>query len=74
MRTYTVHRVGKQKRDAMGDQRYRMEISTLPGQSFGPFRFRDISVELQVTALIEPVEARNLILDAFFAGKAEVEA
>lgn len=57
--TVTVTRSGK---------RFRLSFSRLPGADFGPYDFAETVPQLQVAALLEPLEARNLVLDAAAAG------
>lgn len=55
MRTVTVTRRGK---------RFAVSFSALPGQSFGPWEFAETVRDLRVSALLTPMEARDLVMDA----------
>ena len=66
MATVTVRRVGKKRVNA----RYTSEFSALPGQTFGPFDFAEMGRDLRVSALLSPIQARNLVLDAHEKGEA----
>lgn len=49
---------------------YQLEFSRLPGETFGPYRFRDAREQLNVAALLDRPDARDLLLDAWQAGAA----
>lgn len=53
--TVTVTRCGTQ---------YTLQFSQLPGKTFGPWGFAEIIRELTVSALLSPLAARNLVIDA----------
>jgi hypothetical protein len=61
MSTVTVYKKGK---------RFRVEFSRLPGQSFGPWSFAETIRDLTVSALLEPLQARDLVMDAAVKGSA----
>jgi len=66
----TVKRRGtKAAHDAM-EARYTLTTDALPGRTFGPFGFREMSNELMVFADMDRPTARDLILDAWSAGEA----
>lgn len=54
-------------------KKYWSEFSKLPGQEFGPYDFAEIVSDLRVSALLEPLEARDLVLDANANGSATTE-
>lgn len=60
----TVTRKGARGRDAIGELRYLVTFDQLPGETFGPWDFREMCRDLTVSALLTPVEARALVLDA----------
>lgn len=64
--TVTVTRVGK----TPGRYRYRLAFSKLPGREFGPYGFGEATRDLTISALLEPIDARNLVLDAAASGVA----
>jgi hypothetical protein len=41
-----------------------LQFSQLPGKTFGPWGFAEIIRELTVSALLSPLAARNLVIDA----------
>jgi hypothetical protein len=51
-------------------KRWSLEFSKLPGQKFGPYDFADVMGQLYVGALLERLEARNLVFDAQAKGSA----
>lgn len=55
MRTVTVTAKGS---------RYAVSFSALPGRSFGPWEFAETVRDLRVSALLTPMEARDLVMDA----------
>lgn len=61
MDTVTVRKKGK---------RFTSEFSRLPGQIFGPYGFPELCRDLTVSALLTPMEARNLVMDAAVKGSA----
>jgi hypothetical protein len=61
MNTVTVYKTG---------QRFRLEFSQLPGKSFGPWGFAETVRDLTISALLEPLKARDLVMDAFSKGSA----
>lgn len=67
--TVTVTRQGAQRVNA----KYTATFSQLPGQSFGPWSMTEMIKDLRVSALLEPIEARNLVLDAHAKGSATTE-
>lgn len=50
--------------------RYEVKFSALPGRVFGPGSFVETVRDLRVSALLTPVDARNLVLDAHAHGSA----
>ncbi|MEX5635771.1 hypothetical protein [Parafrankia sp. FMc2] len=69
----TVTRKGAKKKVGAFDARYTVEFSALPGKKFGPWDYRETQRDLTVSALLEPTEARALVLDAFVEGSATRE-
>lgn len=67
--TVTAARVGRRK-DAITAQRYTLTFSKLRSLTFGPYSFRDARAQLETGALLPPVQARNLLLDACADGEA----
>lgn len=61
----TVTRKGKKRPAGALDARYTVTFDALPGKTYGPWSYRETRDDLTVSALLEPVEARALILDAF---------
>ena len=55
-----------------GFLRYKLEFSALPGQRFGPWEFDETVRDLTVSALLAPLDARNLVLAALDFGSATV--
>jgi hypothetical protein len=51
--TVTVARKGKG---------YLVSFSALPGRTFGPWAFDEVVRDLQVSALLTPFQARNIVL------------
>ena len=52
---------------------YRLAFSKLPGSEFGPYRFAEAITDLRVSALLSPIDARNLVMDATTEGTATRE-
>ncbi|MFD3923074.1 hypothetical protein [Streptomyces sp. NPDC058595] len=50
--------------------RYVSEFSALPGQTFGPWAFAEMIRDLTISALLEPLAARDLVIDAALGGEA----
>lgn len=65
--TVTVTRSGKQPRT---NAKYRLSFTQLPGRTFGPWDFTETVRDLTVSALLDPMTARNLVLDAHANGTA----
>lgn len=61
MSTVTVTARGK---------RFTLAFSQLPGRTFGPWGFAETVRDLRVSALLAPVDARNLVMDAAVSGSA----
>jgi len=61
--TVTVTKKGK---------RFVSEFSQLPGRKFGPYDFAEMIRDLRVAALLTPLEARDLVMEASVNGKASV--
>ena len=53
--------------------RFTMTISTLPGQTFGPYSFAELKGQLTVAGLLDPATIRDTIQVAWCAGTARVE-
>jgi hypothetical protein len=51
-----------------GLPRFRLSFSQLPGKTFGPYNFTETARDLTVSALLSPMDARNLVLDAHTHG------
>jgi hypothetical protein len=66
----TVTRKSKPGRDAVTQTRYEVTFDALPGRTFGPWGYHEMHRDLIVSALLEPVEARGLVLDAWRNGTA----
>ena len=49
---------------------YTLAFSVLHGQTFGPWEFDETVRDLTVSALLSPLDARNLVLDALERGTA----
>lgn len=52
---------------------YRLAFSRLPGQEFGPWRFAETVRDLRVSALLSPVDARSLVMEATTLGTATAQ-
>lgn len=50
--------------------RFVSTFSQLPGRTFGPWDLPEMIRDLQVSALLPALEARDLVLDAHAAGSA----
>jgi hypothetical protein len=50
--------------------RYTAEFSALPGRIFGPWDMAEMIQDLRISALLEPLEARDLVFDAAVEGAA----
>lgn len=68
----TVTRKGKEQVGAL-DARYTVTFDALPDKTYGPWSYRETRDDLTVSALLEPAEARALILDAFTGDSASRE-
>jgi hypothetical protein len=53
--------------------RYTMTISTMPGETFGPYSSGELKGRLLMAALLDPATVRDLIQTAWCAGTARVE-
>ncbi len=62
--TVTVTKKGK---------RFLAAYSELPGKVFGPFDLSEMVRDLRVAALLSPMDARNLVLEAHDKGSATVK-
>jgi hypothetical protein len=49
-------------------KRYRLVFSDLPEREFGPYDFTEVIGQIRVAALLSPMEARNLVLEALESG------
>jgi hypothetical protein len=54
----------------VGFDRYTVTFSRLPGRRFGPWNLAETKRDLQVSALLDGAEARDLVLDAASMGSA----
>lgn len=54
-------------------QRFTVTFSQLPGRTFGPWEFAQTVRDLQVSALLSPISARDLVMDAATQGSATSE-
>jgi hypothetical protein len=52
------------------EARFTLSFSRLPGRTSGPFDFAEAVRDLTVSALLVPVDARNLVMDASTDGVA----
>lgn len=64
MNTVTVKRKG---------QRFVLSFSALPGRTFGPFDFPEAVRDLRISALLSPIEARDLVCQAATEGQSTRE-
>jgi hypothetical protein len=55
---------------ARGLPRFTVQFSMLPDRTFGPWNFTQTVRDLTISALLTPMAARNLVLDAHAHGKA----
>jgi hypothetical protein len=62
--TVTVKKYGK---------RFKMSFSKLPDRVFGPYDFAETIRDLRVSALLSPVDARSLVIDATVNGAATTQ-
>lgn len=53
-----------------GLPRFTVQFSALPDQTFGPWNFTRTTRDLTISALLSPMDARNLVLDAHANGSA----
>lgn len=51
-----------------------IRFSRLPGQTFGPWEFAETVRDLTVSALLEPIDARNLVIEASVHGSATTDS
>jgi hypothetical protein len=49
---------------------YKLRFSRLPDTEFGPYDFAEAIGQLRVAALLDPIPARDLVLDANAEGSA----
>lgn len=54
-------------------KRFTLEFSALPDQSFGPYGFAEAISQVGFAALLSPIDARNLVMDAAVDGAATAE-
>lgn len=59
--TVTVRKHGK---------RFTSQFSVLPGRTFGPWEMAEMIRDLTVSALLTPMQARDLVIDASAHGSA----
>jgi hypothetical protein len=64
--TVTVRYSGKPSNKG----RYTVTFSQLPGKSFGPWDFVNTVRDLGFSAMLTPLDARNLVLDTHQHGRA----
>lgn len=64
-KTVTVTRQGK-----LGRDRFQVAFSALPGRTFGPWDFARTVQDLTVSALLSPLDARDLVMEAGALGHA----
>jgi hypothetical protein len=57
----------------VGAKDFTTSFSKLPDETFGPYSFVDVIQDLKVSALLSPVDARNLVMDAAVNGSATME-
>lgn len=51
-------------------QRFKVSFSRLPGRTFGPWDLAEAIRDLTISALLEPVDARDLVMEAGATGSA----
>jgi len=54
-------------------RRFILVFSKLPDSTFGPYDFANAISELRIAAFLEPLAARNLVMDAAVTGSAVSE-
>ena len=64
MATVTVRKKG---------HRFVSEFSALPGRTFGPWGMAEMIQDLQVSALLPALDARDLVFDAAVLGEATAD-
>jgi hypothetical protein len=69
MDTVTVTRLRRGKYGL----RFSISFSKLPKQDFGPYDLTEAVRDLRISALLSPIEARNLVMDAAVDGTATTE-
>ena len=69
---FTVTRVSR-RGGHIQSSRYTLAVSTLPGQSSGPYSPGELKVQLLIRALLDPATIRDLIQTAWCAGTARAE-
>jgi hypothetical protein len=57
---------------ATGD-RFVSEFSPLPGRTFGPWDLPEMIQDLTISALLTPLQAREVVMDAAVLGEATTE-
>ena len=57
---------------SQGDK-YVCEVSQLPGQTFGPWDMPEMIQDLTISALLTPLQARDVVMDAAIHGEATTE-
>lgn len=69
-RTITVTRHGRKGRKGVLDARYVLAFSRLPGREFGPYGYGEARGQIEVSALLDPAAARDLLITAWAEGTA----
>ena len=69
---FTVTRVSR-RGGHIQSSRYTLDVSTLPGQTHGPYSPGELKGQLTVRALLDPATIRDLIQTAWCAGTARAE-
>ena len=69
---FTVTRVSR-RGGHIQSSRYELAVSTLPGQTHGPYSPGELKVQLLLRALLDPATVRDLIQTAWCAGTARAE-
>ena len=69
---FTITRVSR-RGGHIQSSRYELAVSTLPGQTHGPYSPGELKGQLLVRALLDPATIRDTIQTAWCAGTARVE-
>lgn len=54
-------------------KRFTVSFSKLPGKTFGPWDLAEMVRDLRISALLTPLQARELVMDAAIKGSASIE-